>query len=102
MEEREEQVVSEEEFEQDFLDDDQEVGIIQKIIGWFRRHSWIVPPLVGGVITIVVEGVKYQIRRNEYEDYLYVTSDNDEVCRIPARRMKSVKRQKDKTFRNKK
>lgn len=97
MEEREEQVV-----EQMEIENDEEVSIIGKIIQWFRRHSWIVPPLFGGIITIIVEGVKYQIRKSEYEDYLYVTSDDDEVCRIPARRLRSVKRQSKNTFRKKK
>ena len=90
-----------EDFETEVVfDEDQEVeqepGFFRKAWEWLKSNPGV---LITTGLTIGVETYKLFVRSKEYEDYIYVTDSEDGIAKIPAKRMRSVKRQGRKTFR---
>lgn len=93
-----------EDFENEVVYDDEEVvekkGFFKTVWGWIKSNPGFV---ITTAVTLGVEAYKQYGRKREYEDYLYVTTDEEEIARIPAKKMRSVKHQSNhKTFRKRK
>lgn len=58
---------------------------------WCKEHPDIVLTFFGGVCTLAGGILKLVAMKSEYEDNVYTTIDDD-VYKIPARKMKTAKR----------
>lgn len=69
----------------------EKVGIFKRIYRWCGEHPAIMSALITAGLSVGSTAYKHYVSTKEYEDYLYVTTDSDEIARIPARKMQSVK-----------
>ena len=58
---------------------------------WFKEHPDVGLTLLGGVLSIAGAAVKIIGDRKEYDDNMFIVDSNDDIYRIPAKKMKTVK-----------
>ena len=57
---------------------------------WCKEHPDIVLTVIGGLFTLAGGIIKIIANKNEYEDHLFTTVD-DEIYKIPSKKMKTAK-----------
>ena len=63
----------------------------RKIVQWFKAHPDAGLTLLGGVLSIAGAAVKIVASNKEYEDSVYFCTTDDEIYKLPAKQMKTVK-----------
>ena len=64
----------------------------RKAVRWLRDHPDVSLTLLGGVLSIAGAVVKIVADRKEYDDSVFVTANDDEIYKIPVKRMKTIKK----------
>ena len=76
---------------EDIEEDQEKPGFWKRVVNWFGDHQAITTAIITMGCSFAGTAYKHYVNQKEYDDYLYVTTNDDEIARIPARTMKSVK-----------
>lgn len=62
----------------------------QKIVIWCKNNPGSVVTIFGGICTVLGGVLNIINNRTEYRDHVFITTTDNEVVKIPARKMRTA------------
>ena len=63
----------------------------RKVVQFCKDHPDVILSVIGGIASVTGGCIKLYLSKTEYDDYIYTTTIDNEIYKLPAKPVKSAK-----------